>query len=86
MELSRAVASTALILGVLLIVGHARGDGEAAEPAKETAQKKIDKREEARRAALIEHQRRAETFDRECRKPVMSAEELETCRAAYRKM
>jgi hypothetical protein len=88
MELSRAVASTALILGVLLVMGHARGGDEAAEPVKdtETLQQKIEKREQARRAAVMEQQRRAEIFERQCKKPVMTAEELETCRAVYRKM
>ena len=48
MDLSRAVASAALILGVLLVVGHARGGDEAdATPAQDTAQKKLEKREEA---------------------------------------
>lgn len=86
MELSRAVASTALILGVLLVVGHARGGGETAEPVKETLQKKLEKREEARRAAVLEQQRRAEIFDRHCRKPVKTDEELEICRSVYRQM
>ena len=89
MELSRAVASTALVLSVLLVMGHARGGDEGtAEPAKETEtlQQKVEKREEARRAAVAEQQRRAELFDRECRKPVMTADELETCKAVYRKM
>lgn len=85
MELSRAVASTALILAVLLVVGHARGDGDA-DAAKETLQKKIDRREEARRAALVEHQRRTESFERECRKPLKTAEELAACRSAYQRM
>lgn len=97
MELSRAVASTALILGVLLIVGHARGgdDGTEAAAAKEsevlqkesrTLQERIRKREEARRAEMLQQQRRTELFDRNCRKPVMTDEELEACREVYRKM
>ena len=98
MELSRAVASTALILGVLLIVGHARGGdegSEAAAAAKEseilqkesgTLQERIRKREEARRVEMLEQQRRTELFDRNCRKPVMTDQELAACRAVYRKM
>ncbi len=88
MELSRAVATAALILGVLLIVGHARGDDENAPPPpnRETLQKKIEEREAVRRAAMIEQQRRTEIFDRTCRKPVKTAEEMETCRAIYRQM
>lgn len=86
MELSRAVATAALILGVLLIVGHARGDDESAPPTQETLQKKIEKREAARRAAMLEQQRRAEIFDQHCRKPVKTDEELKLCRAVYRQM
>ncbi len=74
----------ALILAALLIVGHARS--EPAGPATETLQKKLEKREQARRAAVLEQQRRSEIFDRQCRKPVKSAEELEVCKAVYRQM
>jgi hypothetical protein len=76
----------ALILGVLLIVGHARGDDEAAAAEPETLQKKIEKREQARRAAVLEQQRQAELFNRQCKKPVKNAQEMETCRAVYRRM
>jgi hypothetical protein len=86
MELSRAVATGALILAALLVIGHARGDDESAPPARETLQKKIEKREAARRAAMLEQQRRAEIFDRQCRKPVKTSEEMDTCRAVYRQM
>lgn len=86
MELSKAVASTALILALLLVVGYARSDEPASASPAETAQKKLEKREEARRAALIEHQRRAEAFDRLCRKPVKTPEELSFCRSVYRQM
>lgn len=100
MELSRAVATAALILAVLLVVGHAKGGDEEALPAakeaealktpeakdSETLQQKLEKREEARRAAVLEQQRRAETFERNCKKPVKTAEELENCRAVYRQM
>jgi hypothetical protein len=84
MELSRAVASGALILGALLVAGYALS-GEAAEP-KETAQKKIEQREEARRAAVIEHRRKTEVFQQRCRKPLRTPEELEDCRVIYRMM
>lgn len=87
MDLSRAVASAALILGVLLVVGHARGGDEAdATPMQDTAQKKLEKREEARRAAVLEQRRRAETFQRRCHKPLRTPEELEDCRVIYRTM
>ena len=85
MELSRAVASGALILGALLVAGYALS-GESAEPARETAQKKIEKREEARRAAVVEHRRKTEVFEQRCRKPLHTPEELEDCRVIYRMM
>ena len=87
MDLSRAVASAALILGVLLVVGHARGGDEAvAKPEPETAQKKVEKREEARRAAAMEHRRRTQMFQQRCHKPLRTPEELEDCRVIYRMM
>jgi len=87
MELSRAVATAALILGVLLVVGHARGGDEGAEaPAAETVQKKLEKREEARRAAVQEQRRRTETFQQRCHKPLRTPDELEDCRVIYRMM
>ncbi|HEX7053205.1 MAG TPA: hypothetical protein VF211_04625 [Burkholderiales bacterium] len=88
MELSRAVASGALILGVLLVVGHARGDEKsAADPVvKETLQEKLEKREQARRAAVREQRRKAEMFQEHCHKPLRTPEELEVCRVIYRTM
>ena len=89
MELSRAVASTALILGILLVVGHARGDEDTAgaSPAQgETLQKKLEKREQARRAAVQEQRRRTEIFQQRCHKPMRTPEELEDCRVIYRMM
>lgn len=88
MELSRAVASAALILGVLLVVGHARGGDEAAaaSASRETLQKKLEQREEARRAAVVEQRRRTDTFQKRCHKPLRTPEELEDCRVIYRTM
>lgn len=89
MELSRAVASTALVLGILLVVGHAQGgeDTDGAPAAKaETLQKKLEKREQARRAAVQEQRRRTEIFQQRCHKPLRTPEELEDCRVIYRMM
>ena len=87
MELSRAVASAALILGILLVVGHARGGEDGTEPPEqETLQKKLEKREEARRAAVQEQRRKAQIFQRRCHKPLRTPEELEDCRVIYRMM
>lgn len=87
MELSRAVASAALVLGVLLVVGHARSEDETPVPAsRETLQKKLEKREQARRAAVTEQRRRAEIFQQRCHKPLRTPEEMEDCRVIYRTM
>jgi hypothetical protein len=81
-ELAKAVASLALILGVVLAVGHARGTEGEGSPllAKET------QREAARRAALDEHHKRRLEFSRLCAKPLKSSVELDACRAAYRRL
>ena len=87
MELSKAVASLALLLGVLLATGYARGSEiDAAAGAKGTVQERLVAREAVRRAALAEHHKRKEDFARLCAKPLMSAVELEACRVAYRRL
>jgi hypothetical protein len=86
MELSKAVASLALVLAVTLAAGYANGDNKSMPPAKETMQERLLAREAMRRAALQEHHRRKEDFTRLCTKPLMTAAELEACRAAYRRL
>jgi hypothetical protein len=87
MELSKAVASLALLLGVLLATGYARGtDIGTPDGGKGTVQERLVAREAVRRAALAEHHRRKEDFARLCTKPLMSAVELEACRVAYRRL
>jgi hypothetical protein len=78
MDLSRTVAALALILVLALVVGYAI--------AAEKPQDRSAAREAARRVALAEHQKRKEDFARRCTKPLMSAAELEACRAAYRRL
>lgn len=78
MELSKLVAFLALVLGVVLVTGQARGAG--------TVQDKLVEREAVQRAALVEHHKRKEDFTRLCSKPYMTSTELEACRAAYRKL
>ena len=78
MELSKLVAFLALVLGVVLATGQARGAG--------TVQDKLVEREAVQRAALVEHHKRKEDFTRLCSKPYMTSAELEACRAAYRKL
>jgi len=86
MELSKVVASLAIILGAMLAGGYARGDGPSGPVFKETVQDKLLAREAMRRAALAEHHRRKEDVARLCNRPLMSPADLEACRAAYRKL
>jgi len=86
MELSKVVASLAIILGVMLAGGYARGDGPSGPAVKETVQDKLVAREAMRRAALAEHHRRKEDVTRLCNRPLNSPAVLEACRAAYRKL
>ena len=84
MELSKVVASLALILGVLLATGYARAD--AVSGVKQTGQERLVAREAMQRAALAEHHRRKEDVVRLCNRPLFRPAELEACRAAYRKL
>jgi len=87
MELSKAVASLALILGMLVATGYARGAETGWQTAsKATVQEQLVAREAMRRAALAEHHKRKEAFARLCMKPLMSSAELEACRVAYRRL
>jgi hypothetical protein len=79
MELSKVVALLALVLGVALATGQARGT--------DTMQDKLMEREAVRRAALAEHNKRKEDFARRCSgKLYLTRAELEACRVAYRKL
>ena len=83
MELSRAIATMAVVLAVVLAAGYAVGE-DAVPVTKQTAQQKTDAREVQRRAALEEQQKRKDTFDRSCNKPLKSDTDYDLCRAAYR--
>ena len=86
MELSKVVASLAIILGAVLATGHARGDGPSPAAARQTVQERLLAREAMQRAALREHYRRKEDVARLCNRPLTSPADLEACRAAYRKL
>jgi len=86
MELSKVVASLALILAVTLATGYARGQGLSGPAVRETAQDKLVAREAMQRAALAEHHRRKEDVVRLCNRPLNSPADLEACRAAYRRL
>ena len=83
MELSRTIATVAVVLAVILAAAYAVG--EEAEPApKQTAQQKTDLREAERRAALEEQQKRKAHFERSCGKPLKTDMDYDLCRSAYR--
>ena len=86
MELSKVVASLAIVLGIMLAGGYARGDGPSGPAARETVQDRLVAREAMQRAALQEHHRRKEDVMRLCNRPLNSPAQLEACRAAYRKL
>jgi hypothetical protein len=78
-----AIGTMAVVLGVATAGGYAVGE-DAVQPAaapKPTVQKKADER-----AALEEHQKRKEAFQRACNKPLKSSAELELCREAYKRL
>ncbi|HEV8108750.1 MAG TPA: hypothetical protein VGP97_14605 [Burkholderiales bacterium] len=86
MELSKVVASLAILLGVMLAGGYARGDGPSGPAVKETVHERLVAREAMQRAALAEHHRRKEDVARLCNRPLNGPAELEACRAAYRRL
>jgi hypothetical protein len=83
MELSRAIASMAVVLAIVLAAGYAVGE-DAAPAGKMTAQQKVEAREAQRLAALAEQQKRKDAFDRSCNKPLKTGTDYDLCRAAYR--
>ena len=87
-ELSRTIGWMAILLGVILAAGYAQGEGgQAAAPNKTvTVQERLEAREAQRRAAVEEHQRRKDAYNRACSKPIKSQAELDECRAAYKRL
>ena len=83
MELSRAIATMAVVLAVVLAAGYAVGE-DAVPAAKPTAQQKTDAREVQRRAALEDQQKRKDQSDRSCNKPLKTDTDYDLCRTAYR--
>lgn len=87
MDLSRTIASAAIVLGVVLAAGYAVSQENYPVTApKQTAQEKLAEREAQRREAMKQHEERKQDFAKRCSKPVKSEAELEYCRAAYRKL
>jgi hypothetical protein len=87
MELSKTVATVAIVLGVVLAAGYASSQDNVAMPLpKQTAQEKIAEREAQRREAMKLQQERKEEFARRCGKSLQSVAEQDYCREAYRKL
>jgi hypothetical protein len=68
MELSRTIASMAVVLGVVLAAGYAEGEDRT------VAEKKV----------VDDQQKRREHFERACNKPLKTDNDKALCRAAYR--
>ena len=87
MELSRAVASIAVVLGIILLAGHAFGDAaDGSTVPKQTIQQKVDQREAQRRTEIVDQRKRKEEFARACNKPLKNDLEREECRLAYKRL
>ena len=87
MDLSKTIATVAIVLGVVLAAGYASSQDNTQMPMpKQTAQEKIVEREAQRREAMKLHQERKTDFARRCNKPALSNSELDYCRVAYRKL
>jgi hypothetical protein len=88
MELSKAIASIAVVLGVILAAGYAQGQAEMSSEGatKQTAQERIQEREAERRAAVAEQERRKVAYEKACNRPLKTDSDLETCRSAYKRL
>ena len=89
MQLSTTIASTALVIGVVVSAGYAQSQDAAAGATvqPQTWQAKVEAREAQRRVAMAEHQKRKEEFARRCTSSQpMTPAQLDSCRAAYRKL
>ena len=84
MELSRTIATVAVVLAIVWAAGYAVGEDSAIPAPKQTVQQKVDQREAQRQAALEEHKKRKEHFERTCGRPLKSDTDYDLCRAAYK--
>jgi hypothetical protein len=93
MELSKAIASIAVVLGVILAAGYAQSQGGDEGPAapsagatKPTGQARLEEREAERRAAVAEQERRKVAYEKACNRPLKTETDFETCRTAYKRL
>ena len=84
MELSKTIATVAVVLAVVLAAAYAVGEEVEPAPKVLTAQQKVDQREAQRRVSLEEQQKRKEHFERSCNKPLKTSIDYDLCRAAYK--
>lgn len=82
MDLSTTIASTAIVLGVVLAAGYAFGEA-ASEP---TQQQRIEAREAPRSTALEEQDPHRIAYERDCETPKKTDEEHLACRDPYRRL
>jgi hypothetical protein len=81
MQLSTVIASIAVVLGVLLVAGHAHS-----QDVKVTGEKRLQEREAKRRAEIAEQEKRKAEFARRCIRPLDVTANLEACRTVYRQL
>ena len=94
MELSRTIGTVAVVLGIVLAAGFAVGEdgapatkqGISTAEGSKTGQAKVDEREAQRRVALEEQQKRKDTFERACNKPLKTDMDFDLCRTAYKRL
>ena len=87
MDLSKTIATMAVVLGVILAAGYSYGEAPLPAPAtKQTGQDRLEVREAQRRAAVEEQQRRKDAFERACSRPMKSDTDLDLCRTAYKRL
>jgi hypothetical protein len=82
MELSATIASTAIVLGVILTAGYANGEATGGT----TEQQKIEAREAQRKIAVEEQEKRKIAYRQACAKPKKTEQERHACREAYRQL
>ena len=89
MQLSTTIASTAVVIGLVVSAGYTNGQeaGAGSTATLQTWQSKVEAREAQRRVALADHKKRKEDFAKRCAtSQPMTPAQLEDCKAAYRKL
>ena len=82
MDLSTTIASTAIVLGVILTAGYAYGEATSGA----TEQQRLEQREAQRKIAVEEQEKRKVAYRQACAKPKKTEQEQQACREAYRRL